>query len=60
MVVVSYLTEPPDEARLHGLTFATVSDAHRAETRASWDKRDVLASGAVLVLILIAYLYFQG
>ncbi|MCL4178549.1 MAG: sodium:solute symporter [Verrucomicrobia bacterium] len=60
MVAVSYLTEPPDEARLHGLTFATVSDEHRAETRASWDKRDVLASVAVLILILIAYLYFQG
>jgi SSS family solute:Na+ symporter len=60
MVVVSYLTEPPDESRLHGLTFATVSDAHRAESRASWDRRDVLASAAVLLLILMAYLYFRG
>jgi SSS family solute:Na+ symporter len=60
MVVVSYLTEPPDDARLHGLTFATVSDDHRAESRASWDRRDVLASAMVLLLILVAYLYFQG
>jgi solute:Na+ symporter, SSS family len=60
MIGVSYATEPPEESRLHGLTFATVSDEHRAETRASWDRRDVLASGAVLILILAAYLYFQG
>jgi SSS family solute:Na+ symporter len=60
MIAVSYVTEPPDDRRLHGLTFATVSDEQKAVTRASWDKRDVLASGAVLILILVAYLYFQG
>ncbi len=60
MVVVSYLTEPPEERKLEGLTFATVSAQDRAQSRASWDRRDVLASGAVLALILVAYLYFQG
>jgi solute:Na+ symporter, SSS family len=60
MVVVSYVTEPPEQARLRGLTFATVSAQDQAQSRASWDRRDVLASGAVLLLILIAYLYFQG
>jgi len=60
MFVVSYMTEAPDEQRLLGLTYATVTDEHRAETRASWNRWDVISSGAVLVLILAAYLYFNG
>jgi SSS family solute:Na+ symporter len=60
MFVVSYMTEAPDEKRLLGLTYATVTDEHRAETRASWNRWDVISSGAVLVLILAAYLYFNG
>ncbi len=59
-IVVSYLTEPPAEERIRGLTFATVTDEDRAKTRASWNRRDVVASGVVLLLILMAYLYFTG
>ncbi len=60
MVVVSYATPIPAYERISGLTFATVTDEHRAESRASWDRRDVLGSAAVLILILLAYLYFRG
>jgi SSS family solute:Na+ symporter len=60
MVVVSYLTEPPSEERLRGLTFATVSEEDRAASRASWNKWDVIASVVVVGLILMAYLYFTG
>jgi len=60
MVVVSYATTGPSDAKISGLTFATVTDEHRAESRASWDRRDVLGSAAVLVMILMAYLYFRG
>jgi SSS family solute:Na+ symporter len=60
MVAVSYATAPPDEARISGLTYATVSDEHRRVSRGSWDWRDVTASGLVLLLILCAYLYFTG
>jgi SSS family solute:Na+ symporter len=60
MVVVSYLTEPPSEERLHGLTYATVTEEHRLESRASWSRSDVVNSGIVLILILCAYLYFRG
>ena len=35
-------------------------DENRRETRASWEIRDVVFSGLVLVLILAAYLYFAG
>jgi SSS family solute:Na+ symporter len=59
MVVVSYATEPPSYEKISGLTYATITEEHRAESRHSWDKRDVIASAAVLVMIAIAYLYFR-
>jgi SSS family solute:Na+ symporter len=60
MIAVSYVTAAPAVERLTGLTFATVTAEHRAESRSSWSRWEVLASGLVLVLILAAYLYFRG
>jgi len=60
MVAVSRFTAPPAEEKIRGLTFATTSAADRARSRASWRRWDVLASCAVLALILAAYLYFRG
>ena len=60
LIGVSYLTTPPVDARISGLTYGTVTDDHRRTSRASWDRRDVIGSGAVLFLILLAYLYFNG
>jgi len=60
MVVVSYVTPAPAEERLMGLTFATVTAEQHRESRASWNRADVAASGIVLLLILAAYLYFRG
>ena len=60
MIGVSYATEAPSYEHISGLTYATVTDEHRAESRGSWDRRDVLASALVLVLICVAYLYFRG
>lgn len=60
MIGVSYLTAPPPAEQLRGMTLGTVDAADRAQSRASWDRRDVIASAAVMVLILIAYLYFRG
>jgi len=60
MVVVSYATATPAYEKISGLTFATVTEEHRAESRASWDLRDILGSAAVLIMILMAYLYFRG
>jgi solute:Na+ symporter, SSS family len=60
MVVFSYLTPPPDEAQIKGLTFATATTEDRARTRASWRAREVLASAAIMACILFAYLYFRG
>jgi len=60
MILVSYMTEPPDVERIQGLTYATVSVEDRQKSRRSWDKRDVAASVAVLIAIVAAYLYFSG
>ncbi|MBK8965562.1 MAG: sodium:solute symporter [Saprospiraceae bacterium] len=60
MVGVSYATEKPSYERISGLTFGTVTADHKAETRSSYTQNDVLASVLVILLILAAYLYFNG
>jgi SSS family solute:Na+ symporter len=60
MVAVSYATKEPDYAKIQSLTFGTVTDEDRANTRASWDWREVLASAIIVLCILGAYLYFRG
>ncbi|MPZ16632.1 MAG: sodium/solute symporter [Luteitalea sp.] len=60
MIIVSYATAAPAEAQIRELTYATVTEAQRQETRSSWDRQDVLGSVTVVLLILAAYLYFNG
>src|SRR5438094_529859 len=60
MIVVSTLTAAPEAAKVTNLTFATVTAESRATSRASWNRWDVINSGVVLFLILLAYLYFRG
>ena len=60
MIAVSYMTPAPDYATIKGLTFETTSAADRAESRASWSMKEVVASGVVLLCIAGGYLYFQG
>jgi SSS family solute:Na+ symporter len=60
MIVVSYATAPPDDAKIKGLTFATATAEDKAKTRASWGRNEVLASIVVMIFITFAYLYFRG
>lgn len=60
MVVVSYLTAPPAYEKISGLTYATMTEEDRKQSRASWSVGDVASSGLVLAAILAAYLYFRG
>ncbi len=60
MIIVSYLSEAPAAEKLRGFTYATVSDTDRLASRSSWDWRDVAASAFVLIVILAAYIYFNG
>lgn len=60
MVGVSYATEKPSYEKISGLTYGTVTDADRKETRASWSTIDVVTSVIVVLLIIVIYLYFRG
>ena len=60
MVGVSYATEPPNYERIQGLAFGTVTPEQQAETRASYNITDKVVSILVVVLIILAYLYFTG
>jgi SSS family solute:Na+ symporter len=60
MIGVSYMTPEPPHEKVENLTFATVTEANRLESRKSWNQWDVINSGVVMLLILAAYLYFTG
>lgn len=60
MVIVSYLTEAPAYEKIGGLTFETLTDTDRKESRATWNTTDLITSGIVLALIIGAYIYFSG
>jgi SSS family solute:Na+ symporter len=60
MILVSYLTREPDYAAISGLTFATTTKEQKRESRESWSVLDVVASIALLLAIVAAYLYFRG
>ncbi|MCF7803943.1 MAG: sodium:solute symporter [Candidatus Marinimicrobia bacterium] len=60
LYVVSYKTEAPSYDKISGLTYGTLTDKDRAETRESWNAKDVVSSVVVVVLIVLAYVYFRG
>jgi len=60
MLIVSYATAPPAYDKISGLTYGTVTDDHKKESRSSWTFWDVSSSLVVIILIIFAYLYFTG
>ena len=57
-VIVSLLTKAPDTAKIQGLVFGTSTPEQRAETRASWNKWDVIHSIIILGITAAFYWYF--
>jgi solute:Na+ symporter, SSS family len=60
MIGVSYLTQPPSYERLSGLTYGTVTEEHKRESRHSWSTGDLVASVVLIVIIVAIYVYFSG
>ncbi len=59
MIVVSLLTKAPDEKKLAGLTFASLSKEDKAASRASWNKWDVINTVIILAIIALVMIYFS-
>ena len=57
-VIVSYCTKAPDPNKIRGLVFGTSTPEQRAETRASWNKWDVIHSVIILCITAAFYWYF--
>jgi solute:Na+ symporter, SSS family len=60
MIGVSLLTEKPDYEKISGLTYGTLTEEHRSESRESWSTSDLLTSIGLLATIIAAYIYFSG
>jgi SSS family solute:Na+ symporter len=60
MIVVSYMTAKPQYEQISGLTFGTLTESDREESRSSWNWIDVATSIGVLAIIITAYVYFSG
>jgi len=59
IIVISAFTQKSrNDEQTKGLTFASASPEQRAETRASWNKWDVVNSAIVLTIIIAFYIYF--
>lgn len=54
--VMSCTSDRPDPDRIRGLTFSSID---RAAVRASWDRRDVLATVVILCFVATIYTYFS-
>src|ERR1044072_7677061 len=60
MFAVRYANAPPRVAPPTGLTYAPIPPEARAESRASWGRREVIGSAIVLLVVLAWFLSFPG
>lgn len=59
MIVVSIITGSKDKPETNGLSYDTLTEADKAEIRASWNHWDILGTIVVLGLVLAIYIYFS-
>lgn len=58
MIVVSYFTKGIEPSKITGLYLGSATPEQRAETRASWNKWDVINSAIIIAIIVVFYVYF--
>jgi len=58
IVIVSFLTKPADQTKIAGLTFGSATPEQKAETRASWNKWDVINTIIIISAVIMFYIYF--
>lgn len=59
LVIVSLATEKPSEEQLNGLTFRTTVGEDKLASRLSWNKRDVILSLLVVLVVICVFMYFS-
>ena len=59
MIAVSMLTRAPNYEKIQGLTYATTVAADKKASRLSWNKRDVILSVIILVIIALVMVLFS-
>jgi SSS family solute:Na+ symporter len=59
-IVVSYMSKAPDYAKISGLTFSTLTEKDRKESRSTWSSKEVVFSVLLVAIIIAIYLYFTG
>ncbi|NHB69500.1 sodium:solute symporter [Perlabentimonas gracilis] len=58
IVLVSFVTKPADASKTVGLTYGSATAEQLAETRASWNKWDVINTIIILGITIVFYIYF--
>ncbi len=58
IVVVSFFTKPGDRSKTVGLTLGSANEEQKRETRASWNRWDVVHTIIILGVIGLFYIYF--
>ena len=58
-VVVSMFYPAPSQAQLAGLTFGTVTDEQKATNKSSYNIWDIIASAAVIIIVLYIMISFS-
>lgn len=60
IIVVSLLTEKPNEERIQGLAMGTLTEAQKAENRASYSTWDIVFSLVILIIVIGVMASFTG
>lgn len=58
IIVVSLCTKAPSEEKIRGLVFGTATEAQKQETKASWNKWDIIHTAIILAITAAFYWYF--
>ncbi|GAB6010703.1 sodium:solute symporter [Viscerimonas tarda] len=58
IMLVSKFTKAAPAAQIQGLTFGSVDPEQKAQTRASWDKWDIIHTTIILAITAAFYIYF--
>lgn len=59
IVILSLATAKPEEKNIDGLTYSSLTQEDKTAIRESWNQWDVIATGVVLGLVALVYIYFS-